>query len=112
MIEPATVKALVKAIAEDSSPIRGRVALALARLLHEARLDSSDQWGCLYFRCPECDQARDCGEADEFVEEYLLSGRLGCDSCSECEGALRVDDLRISEGWVERVCISREGGKG
>jgi len=73
------------------SSIEGEKALEFAQLINAAGLDDG-QWGCAYFRCPECEQARDCNGEEEW-------GGYCVASC-ECEHDFTTDDLRISEGWL------------
>lgn len=82
---------LIKAIAEHVSPIRGNLALRVARLVHHYRLDNPSQWGNAYFRCPKCGQASDC-------TGHETPGDIECDHCGE---ALGTEHMTISEGWVE-----------
>jgi hypothetical protein len=74
--------------------IEGHAALAFAKLCHVAGLDKPGQWGNAYFRCPNCGEAWDCTGSEDWKEEF----QLAC----ECDFDLTIEDLRISEGWLER----------
>ena len=74
--------------------ITGFAALCFARLCHAVGLDIPEQWGHAYFRCPTCGWARDCTGEEDWDRLCLTS------NCS-CEHDFTVDDLVISEGWLE-----------
>jgi len=80
---------------QDGELIEGEVALSIARLLHACGLDSQGQWGNAYFRCPNCDDARDLNGEEDWSSH--------CVAMCECEWELHAKDVRLSEGWVERL---------
>jgi len=75
----------------------GEQALWVARLFHAVKLDGPSQWGCAYFRCPECRRAYDC-TGDENWDCLSLS--------CECGHDYDVSDLRISEGWLDNELLT------
>ena len=71
--------------------IVGPEAQLFGTLCHVAGLDSSCQWGNLYYRC-ECGRASDVTGIEDF----------GGDHC-ECEAEwVGAANLHVSEGWLER----------
>lgn len=106
---------LICELRDSRVSLTGDLALALAIVIHAHKLDDSGQWGCAYFRCPDCGEARDCeGDEDWRDDPYVARchGRIGEEPC---EGDLGTEDLVISEGWVERlkavVIKARDGGE-
>lgn len=85
----------VRKLVEMRIPLKGPVALCLAEHFHRLGMDSPGQWGNAYFRCPECDEARDCTGEEEWDEPF----QVFCD----CYCELSEEDLQISEGWAERL---------
>lgn len=78
--------------------IIGASALAFARVLNAAGLDTPGQWGRAYFRCHQCGDARDCTGLEDWDDDCL--------GICNCYGELTVGDLRISEGWIDSEFVA------
>lgn len=89
------VKALIRSFSASGEAIRGELALGVAWLCRATKLDSPGQWGNAYFRCPGCGQARDCDGHEDWSQRII--------AICECEHELGIEDLVISEGWVDRL---------
>jgi hypothetical protein len=95
--------ALIKAIGPIMAT--GDTALGVALLIHEMDLDDSGQWGCAYFRCPECKQAHDCDGGERWDGQLPHCGGPDEEDRKpgdpDCSHEFSIEDLQISEGWIE-----------
>lgn len=95
------VIAVIRCVGRGLPAIHGRLALELARLIHMLALDSPTQWGNAYLRCPGCKRATDCDGDEAWDGHYSPNGIFCVAECLGCERPLQLEDLRISEGWVD-----------
>jgi hypothetical protein len=92
---------LVRVLRRIMDPIAGEAAAVVANLIHEAGISHPGQLCNAYFRCRrECGGVRDYLDIDEIDIAFILSGGV---RCPECNWSFVVEDLRISEGWVEEL---------
>ncbi|MFL6141683.1 MAG: hypothetical protein ACJ72N_07410 [Labedaea sp.] len=92
---------LVRVLRRIMDPIAGEAAAVVAHLIHEADISHPEQLGNAYFRCHrECGGVRDCTDLDDIDIAFILSGGV---QCPECNWSFTVEDLRISEGWVDEL---------
>jgi hypothetical protein len=92
---------LVRVLRRIMDPIAGEAAAVVANLIHEAGISPPGQLGNAYFRCHrECGGVHDCTDIDEIDIAFILSDGV---RCPECNWSFEVEDLKISEGWVERL---------
>jgi hypothetical protein len=92
---------LVRVLRRILDPIAGEAASVVANLIHEAGIYVPGQLGAAYYRCSrECGGVRDCTDLDEIDIAFILSDGV---RCPECDWSFTVEDLRISEGWVEEL---------
>lgn len=89
-----TVNNLLVDLRDAGVSMGGPKCIRIGRLIHIAGLDTPCQWGNVYFRCPECGQANDCETEADLLDER---------GCRFCEYEVDANDLRISEGWIERL---------
>ncbi len=85
---------VVCALRERMDVIDGPLAVELANLLHYFGLDSISQWGNAYFRCA-CGEPWDCTGEENWESDCVVM--------CKCERELTADDVRLAEGWVDRL---------
>lgn len=91
---------LIRILKRIVDPIGGELASVIANIIHEAKIDREGQIGNAYFRCKGCGVAYDCVHEYELDIGFINHGGVCCEGC---KALFTVDDMRISEGWLERL---------
>ena len=84
-------------------PITGRTAMSVASLVYLAGLDHSTQRGNAYLRCPACGEGVYDLQGGERFNANTVQDRQGNFLSCDCDHDYMLEDLRISEGWVEEL---------
>jgi hypothetical protein len=106
--------AFVRAVRKIAFPISGEPAAVVAGVIHAAKIDNGGQLGNAYFECHReydgamvCEGVLDCTEEDQIDIAFILADGV---RCPECDWAFTVEDLRISDGWLERDLATKTKG--